>query len=189
VRLEIAGAVEHVCSQLALVEIGLQGAAIVVVTWVPTTGASPSGARARKPSTPRRRATSSMSGLRPRFSWMTTTAENGPVPLGCTRQPRIVPDVPPGERPLAQEIRADPSVRDSTRRRDQRRAGRSQSGSSLFLGRRRLAFAHPTVRALAHSSSQSRFSLARRALKVAPQAYAAGSPMARSYLAAPPTAG
>jgi hypothetical protein len=48
VRLEIAGAVEHVCSQLALVEIGLQGAAIVVVTWVPTNRRPPIGCEGKK---------------------------------------------------------------------------------------------------------------------------------------------
>ena len=51
----------------------------------PPSGDSPSGASARNPSTAARRATSSMYGFRPRFSWITSTAGHGPLPAGCTR--------------------------------------------------------------------------------------------------------
>ena len=48
---------------------------------VPPAGARKSGASARKPSSAKRRATSRICGLRPRFSWMTMTAGSLPVSL------------------------------------------------------------------------------------------------------------
>ena len=81
VAFEIARAVDHVGAQLALVEAGLQRAPVVVVARIAADRRQ--ARRARAPGIlplAARRATSSMYGLSPRFSWITSTVGNGPAP-------------------------------------------------------------------------------------------------------------
>jgi hypothetical protein len=97
-RLEVLGAVDHVLAQLRLIEARLHRAPVVVVAGIPSDRREPVRGEREKASTAARRATSSMYGLSPRFSCTTSTLGNGPsLPAGCTRYPRISPELPPGE--------------------------------------------------------------------------------------------